>query len=244
MKETTKAKAALILCFAVLPFLIAGCVTRIDASDLTEDSESTISVSGTARAAVTPDRVEILIAVETRATTAKEAESTNADLSNGVIDAIKDAGIRADDIETSSFSLYPIYDYSEDSQPSVIGYTAAHALSVKTDNVEKAGAVIDAAIAAGANRVDSIQFTLSDQQREKVYRGVLGEAAQDAEAKAKAIAETLRLSIKGVKTVTTDYSIIPVYAGAPEVAMKREDLSFAPADVEVSATISIVYEIE
>lgn len=241
-----KATARAILLLVVLSVaLLSGCVTKIESPTFTQSSESTIAVSGTARVAASPDRAEMMIAVETRADTAKKAQQQNADLSTKVIDAIKRAGVPQNSIETASFNLYPLYDYNtEGSQPRITGYTASHSLSVKTDDAEKASEVIDAAVNAGANRVDTIQFTLTDQRRDKVYRGVLGDATLDAQAKAKAIAETLQVKIRGVRSVTTDYAFTPIYMAAPEVAMKSADSSFVPANVDVSATVNVVYEIE
>ncbi len=241
-----KATAWTVLVLFVLAVaLLSGCVTKIESPTFTQSSESTIAVSGTARAAASPDRAEMMIAIETRADTAKEAQEQNADLSTKVIDAIKRSGVPQNNIETASFNLYPVYDYNaEGSQPKITGYTASHAVSVKTDDAEKASEVIDAAVSAGANRVDSIQFTLTDQRRDKVYRGVLGDATLDAEAKAKAIAETLQVKIKRVRSVTTDYMFTPVYMAVPELAMKAADNSFVPANVDVSATVNVVYEIE
>ena len=80
-----------------------------------DPSEQTISVSGTATASSSPDTLIIVLGVESVAKTANESLSENSNSLNSVISSLSDSGISKDDIQTSNFRIYPLYDSVKDS---------------------------------------------------------------------------------------------------------------------------------
>ena len=137
-----------------------------------DPSEQTISVSGTATASSSPDTLIIVLGVESEAKTANESLSENSNSLNSVISSLSDSGISKDDIQTSNFSIYPLYDNIEDSngnwQQIVNGYRVSNILSIQTEKIDSAGDIIDVAVSSGANRVDDVSFQLSDDKLEKI----------------------------------------------------------------------------
>lgn len=157
-----------------------------------------IVTSATGEARVTPDRAHVLIGVQTRAATAAQAGADNATRTRAVIDAIKARGIPAAQIGTSEYNLYPEYDNREPPRegpqtPRVIGYVANNTVRVEVRQLNQVGAVIDAALAAGANMVNTIQFFASnvDAARRTALGEAVGRARADAEALAKAAGGSL-----------------------------------------------------
>ena len=157
-----------------------------------------IVTSATGEARVTPDRAHVLIGVQTRAATAAQAGADNATKTRAVIDAIKARGIPAAQIGTSEYNLYPEYDNREPPRegpqtPRVIGYVANNTVRVEVRQLNQVGAVIDAALAAGANMVNTIQFFASnvDLARRNALAEAVGRARADAEALAKAAGGSL-----------------------------------------------------
>jgi uncharacterized protein YggE len=157
-----------------------------------------IVTSATGEARVTPDRAQIFMGVQTRAATAAQAGADNARKTRAVIDAVKARGIPAEQIMTSEYNLFPEYDHREPPRegpqtPRVIGYVANNTVRVEVRRLDQVGAIIDAALAAGANMVNTIQFFASnvDVARRAALAEAVARARGDAEALAKAAGGSL-----------------------------------------------------
>src|SRR6476469_4904587 len=112
------------------------------------DSTQTDTVTTIGHGVVTavPDEATVSAGVRTDAATAAAALEANAKTMNAVVAALKRAG--GDDLQTQQVSLFP----QNDEQGKVTGYSAQNTVSAKSD-VAGAGALVDAAVAAGANTV-------------------------------------------------------------------------------------------
>lgn len=157
-----------------------------------------IVTSATGEARVTPDRAQIFVGVQTRAASAAQAGADNARKTRAVIDAVKAKGIPAELINTSEYTLYPEYDHdrpreAEAGGPRVIGYVANNNVRVEVRRIDQVGPIIDAALAAGANMVNMIQFTASnvDAARRDALAEAVARARGDAEALARAAGGSL-----------------------------------------------------
>src|SRR5205807_1588410 len=122
-----------------------------------------------------------------------------------LIDALKAAGIPTESIQTSSVSLAPV---TSDSGDAVIGYTASNSVTATIANVARAGEIVDAAVAAGANQVDGPNLTVSDQSA--LYKSALKAAVADAREKAQALAAASGLHVGAVSSVEEDTSSGPI----------------------------------
>ena len=138
-------------------------------------SPDTVTTTGHGVVTVVPDEATVSAGVHTQAATAAGALSQNAKLMNSVIAALKAAG--GSDLQTQQVSLYP----QTNDQNQVTAYVADNSVSAKT-KIAGAGALIDAAVAAGANTVSGPSLDVSD--RDARYRDALGKAVEDARAKA------------------------------------------------------------
>lgn len=152
---------------------------------------SVISTSATGEARYVPDRATISIGVQTRAVTAARASADNAIKQRAVIDAIRAQGIAADQISTVNYNLNAEQVYNPqagDKAPKVTGYVATNTVRVEVKKVEQVGALIDAAIAKGANDVSSLDFHSSapDSLRRVALADAYKQAAADATVLARA----------------------------------------------------------
>lgn len=167
-----------------------GSVALSHAADAQEvapfpSREKTISATGTATTKVQPDLVHIQFGVETQQETAKQALEANSVLMNTIIDAIMKTGVTESEISTSSLTIYPVYDYYEDKATGrytqeLIGYRVSNIINVQTKNLDLTAFIIDGAVASGANRVDSVYFTLSDETYLKIKDNLIGKAIENA----------------------------------------------------------------
>lgn len=160
--------------------------------------------SGQGEAKVTPDRVSVLVNVQTRASTAAAAAATNAERTKAVLDALGRLGLPKDQLSTEGYSAYPEMSYDRTGgAPRVIGYVVTNSIRAESKRVEQAGAIIDAALGAGANLINSLSFYASsiDEPRRQAIALAVASARADAEAMAQAaggrLGTLLELSTQG-----------------------------------------------
>ncbi|HET9948484.1 MAG TPA: SIMPL domain-containing protein [Longimicrobiales bacterium] len=148
-----------------------------------------IEVSGSASVEIPVDQAQVSFAMETRAATADEASAQNAEAMTRVLAAIRATGIEGLEVETFGYSLQPQYATDSLRVRSIASYVAHNMVRATIDDVEAVGQLIDAAIAAGANRVAGVSFQASDPEPARAE--ALAEAVRNARAQAEAIAEAL-----------------------------------------------------
>ncbi len=120
-----------------------------------------VTVLGESTAKVAPDTAVITFAVVTQSRQAVEAQQRNAQTSEAVRIAIEKASVDSKaEIRTSNYSLDPEQDYYSGKMPKILGYEVKNTVSVSVDSLDRVGAIIDAATAAGANSVEGIQFVV------------------------------------------------------------------------------------
>lgn len=148
-----------------------------------------VTVTGNSIVQAQPDTAIIQVAVVTQNKSALAAQEENARRSDAVVRAVRDAAGADAEVKTSGYSLQPQRVYRENQPPTITGYEARNGVFVTLTDLNRVGRVIDAASAAGANSVDSLQFILRRDQPAR--QQALTEATRDALAKAQAIASAL-----------------------------------------------------
>jgi hypothetical protein len=227
------------------------------------DLPNTLDVSADGTASADPDVADIFITVETTAETADEAQSQNAEQVSRLRLALVGTGL-VEEVTTTSFNLYPSYGYYYGAyagaepaavaesgvalyQPPSSGYTVTHNLKVHSESVNGAGKIIDVAVANGATRVDYVQFSLSDDKAEDLKQQALRNAAAKAKDKAQVLASAASVSLgKPLHISESSYFYPPVYYGREAYAfagVAEAPTQVTPGEIEVSATVSISYEI-
>ena len=174
------------------------------ASPATPGMPPSLVSSGQGEAKVTPDRVSVLVNVQTRASTAAAAAAENARLTTSVLGALGKLGLSKDQLSTEGYSAYPELRYDrEGGSPQVTGYVVTNSVRAESKRVEQAGQIIDAALAAGANLINSLSFYASsiDEPRRQAIALAVSSARADAEAMAQAaggrLGNLLELSTQG-----------------------------------------------
>src|SRR6185503_3310678 len=142
-----------------------------------------------------PDRATVSIGVQSRAATAAEASAQNSRKQRAVIDAIKARGVPAEQIGTSNFNVIPETRYDREGQaaPRTTSYLVVNTITVELRRIDQVGPVIDAALAAGANQINSLAFgvTASDSARHAALTVAVAKAKADAEVMSRAAGGTL-----------------------------------------------------
>ena len=168
---------------------LAVCATFFAASPSPAQTQSRpdavpeINTTGRGEIRVTPDRATVIISVETHASSAADASSSNSQITNATIKSVKAVTASGDAITTQSFSVTPDYDKGKPK-----GFGARNTIRVELHDISRIGAVIDASLAAGATQVSQVQFTSSQaaDTRRRAMKLAVAEARLDAEALAEA----------------------------------------------------------
>jgi len=204
----------------------------------------TIEVDGSGEARTSPDTADLDLAIDTQAKTAEEAANRNAALAAKVIDALKSKLGDKGKITTGGYSLNPEYDQRPTQKPSIIGYTAQNTVTVNTGALDLIGALIDSAIAAGANRVNSLNFSVKDDTKPRTVAITI--ATRDAHAQASALAAALGVKLGKVVKATTISEVrpIPMQRGMAMAMSAKVATPVEPGEVTVPATVSLTFEIE
>ena len=215
----------------VLPFVAATALAQAPPSPPPE----TITVSGTGRVTLQPDRYTFTAGVQTQAATVEDAVSENNTRVSAVVAALKKAGAADADVRTSGFSIFPQQDYQQGHLPRVIGYQVTNNITVTRKQVSDAGRLLQAAINAGVNTASSLSFDVSDPRRgrDEGLRAAFEDARAKAAILAAAAGRTLgramtineevmqttpppRPMMRGVMAVQAQVSEVPVESGTQE----------------------------
>jgi uncharacterized protein YggE len=211
----------------------------------------TLSVSGSVTKMVTPDKVDIVLSVETLDLLATKSQSDNASVADKVKTALESLSSVRTEVKTVSYSVNEEFEWNDFSKKSVsIGYRTVNQIQVtlKGADISSAGKVIDVAVEAGANRVSNIVFGLTDAKELEVRTNALNEAGLTAKTKADSIAKGLNVTLGKVYSISENsYYYAPSNYRSYDVSAGAEDLKnstpIVAGDVEVTASVSVQYEL-
>src|SRR5919107_1016431 len=167
------------------------------------NSNNTLFVSGTAFTKVKPDRVVISIGVETTNKTAKASLDANSELMNKTISSLRNLGVKENETSTSSFTISPNYNYTESGTIlNITGFTVTNSIQIDSSILANISSWIDAAVASGANSINSIDFRISNKLLEDTKNMLIKDAIANAEEKADIVSSALGLKVNGLKSIT------------------------------------------
>lgn len=211
--------------------------------------EHTISVSGTGRVVISPDIADLRVGVLVNRPTVKAAREAAAASMTKVVDALKKLGIADKDIQTTTISLQPVYDYSTSTNPPrLTGYQLNNAVAVTVRDLDKVGDAIDGSLAAGATTFDGVTFRVEDPA--KAEQQAREAAMAQAKSKAETLAKGAGVAIGGVASISETASPVPypVYYARDAAGAAAPDKS-TPTPVEtgtneVTVTVAVSYLIQ
>lgn len=224
----------------------------------------TVSVSGTGNVQAEPDMAVVVLGVQNEAATAREALTANNDQMEGLIAALRAAGIAQADIRTLAVQLYPRYDDrvpptplppdQPNLTPTPTGaapaapaartptYVASNTVEVTVRDLARLGQTIDDAVTAGGNSIQGIRFDIAnktallDQAREA--------AMTDARRKAEQLAGLADADL-GVVITISEYSRTPVMYEAAAMDMAQGgSVPVAPGTQTITLDVQVVWELQ
>lgn len=168
-------------------------IPQIAAAQDAKPKQGTISVSGLGTATTAPDMATMSFAVVKQGQNASDAMSDNSKALSEVLKSLKEAGIAERDLQTSNFSIQPIYRQFEPKDgvyptPEITGYQVTNGVTIRVRDLSKLGSVIDTSVKLGINQGGDVTFGNDDTT--KVVEDARKKAVEDALAKAKTLAES------------------------------------------------------
>lgn len=219
-------------------FLFAAAIAATLAGTPALALDKLLTVSGEATVSVAPDAAVIRIGVTSVGKSAREASEATAQKMTAVFGAIKDAGIAERDIQTSRLSVQPQYDPSKGGTARLLGFQVTNQVTVKIRDIDKVPAVLDRAIAAGANEMSGIEFIVSEQS--KLLDQARDDAIADARRKAELYAKAAGVKLGPVVAISEEGSGGPP---RPYAAMRAGGAPVAPGEQTLRSGVTVSYEI-
>ena len=233
--------------------IFTGCSSRAETtapkeSDLGTVAVSTVTVVGTGKLTLMPDMATVSLGVCNSATTASEAVAQNAKAMDSITAALKAAGIKDEDLQTSNYSLYPDYVYDKhDGQDVQRNYNVSNTLTLKVRELEKLGQITDAAVAAGANESYGVSFGMQEPDASRAELAML--AVKDARAQAEEYATALGMKLGAAISVTSgssadDEIIYEQRSSINSEADASVKTAFQPGTLEQFCLVTIRFRLE
>ncbi|MDQ0244073.1 uncharacterized protein YggE [Bacillus fengqiuensis] len=202
----------------------------------------TITVYGQGTIEAMPDTITMTIGITTENQNVQEALRQNSVAASQLIEALHQLGLSDQQIETSSFTINPKYDYS-DGKSTLIGYEVQHLFTITVKDVKQAGEVYASAVANGANIARNLQFQL--QNADLYYQEALKAAVQNAKEKAYTIARSLKVTLQEQPIEVIEETLSPVYERSFETKATVLGASsvppIQPGEQQIDAKVKIVF---
>jgi uncharacterized protein YggE len=208
-----------------------------------EPQTATLAANGTGTEMVVPDIAIVALGVLSEGRTARAALDANTADMTAVLKAIAGAGVNDKDVATSDFAISPLYEQNSDgsqkSPPKISGYQVSNQVRVTIRDIANSGAILDAVVTAGANRVNAITFDVADH--DGPAKKALAAAIADARAKATVMADAAGVKLVRILSVTTGGGGMMPYA-AP-MAFAAKSVPVMAGEQSVNASAQLVFEI-
>jgi len=203
-------------------------------------------VTGNAQVFVAPDQATVRLGVVRQSPSAQTAQEQANVVAQEIVNAVAKVGVPASQIQTMRLVLSPVYaPRSPDSRdaPRIVAYNATNTVSVRVENLSAVGPVIDAALKAGANQLEGVQFGLRNDLPSR--QQALKQAVEEARSKAQTMADALRVNLaevleasEGGVTILADNEPL-----AGRTMALAADTPVSPGQIRVNANVSIRYRI-
>ncbi|MEH2331430.1 SIMPL domain-containing protein [Nostoc sp.] len=204
-----------------------------------------LEVTGQAEVSVATTLTDVELGIKVQGKTATEVQEQVAQRSTAVVDVLQKLG--AQELQTTSIQLNPVYSYKDDTQ-TLTGFEGLNTLQFELPTVQS-GTAIDKAIQAGANVIQNISFTASDEALQQARLQVLSEAVKDAQAQAQAVFSTLQLTPGQIIDIDINSDDNPrpsslvsnLTADRVSAAVSTTPIIGAPQTIEASVSLDIGY---
>lgn len=208
-------------------------------------ADSSIVVTGTGETFIPADTAVVSLGVSIRNADALKAQAEANEVIARIRTALTGAGLKEEDINTGYVNLYGVYDYSGYAEK-LTGYNASSSLAVMVKDISRVGEVIDLAFGAGANMLDGVSFSASDDSAARAES--LKAAVAEAKEKAAVLAEAAGMGEPEIESIQ-ETGFISYDNGTNRFAVKAAGETatdaatiIQAAKICVSATVTVTFK--
>lgn len=205
-----------------------------------------LSVTGAGQVTLKPDIAYIYIGVHTEDPSAADAVARNNADTQKLIEALKAEGVAADDLRTTNFSIWTNTPYGPDGLSGTPVYMVDNTVYMTVRDLGGLGDLLDAAVQAGANNINSIQFDVADKTQAMTDARKAAVAA--AKTQAQELADAAGVSLGEIQTISYFDSVpYPVFDGVGRgggVESEAMSVPINPGTMQLTVTVTISYEIK
>ena len=210
----------------------------------------TITVVGEGRVRIKPDIAQINIGIEVVGDTVKGTSSEAADTMEAVMASLRAQGVEEKDMQTSGYNVWVERPYGPEGIPSdEARYHVGNTVMVTIRDLDTVGAVLDAAIEAGANNIYGVTFSVADPS--PLMSEARETAVADALAKAQELAELNNVALGEVMSISEVISPGGLYVGGIQrTAAFAEGLGgggggpISPGELEMTTQLQVTHNIQ
>ncbi|PZV14779.1 MAG: hypothetical protein DCF20_12410 [Pseudanabaena sp.] len=205
-------------------------------------NERVLTLTGRGERSVKTTKARIQLGVNVEGKTAIAVQEEVARQSNSIVSRLQKLNVEK--LQTTTVQLSPKYVYENNRQRQE-GFTGQTSVSFLVP-IEQAGAVLDAAVASGANQVEQISFIASDTELNAAKQLAIQDAIKDAQTQSSTVFSALGFTLKTIKAINISDSAIAYPSPAPRMEAMAKGASSMPIlageqKVEASVTMQITY---
>ncbi len=218
--------------------LISNEVERSRFIGLDSEHMRTVRVSGEGEVSVAPNVAKVSFAVVTEDSSTEDALNENNTRAEELINYLKNEGIEDNNIRTKGFTVRPLYEQIEDRR-TLYGYRVTNSVETYIEDMERVSSLIDGAVRAGANEVNSVQFLVEEEEEYK--NEARKKAIEDAKRKAQETSSALGVKVGRVISFSEErdyYAPIQERMDAVEGQVPIE-----PGESDITVNVTVEYEI-
>ena len=242
------ALSALLLVAALGVFAVGPLGTAVAQNQPVAPATSlprTITVLGEGTVATQPDVAQIQVGVEVKGDNAQEASAEAAETMDAILAALTKAGVATKDIQTTGYNIYVEQRTGPDGATTdEVIYHVGNSVSVTVRDLDTVGDVLDAVIAAGANSIYGVNFSVDDP--DEVMAEARSLAAEDALVRAEELAGLHGVALGEVVSISevVNGMAVPMYDSVnASMGLGSGAGPISPGELEMTARLQVVYAI-
>lgn len=209
------------------------------------NSRDTITITGEGKVTAIPDIATVNVGLSTENKVVADAQTQNSVKFNKILSDLQNLGVKAEDIQTTDYSINPVYDYKPDTGQTLRDYQVTQSVTVKIRDLTKISDVLSLAGQNGANNVSGINFTIDDP--EKLKQQAREEALRNAQMKAAALAQIAGASLGKITSFSesdeTPPSPGPMFYSKDSVGAAPVAPTIQPGSLDIVITATVSYEV-
>lgn len=203
-----------------------------------------ITVVGVGKAAGTPDVARISVGVDTDSDSVQKAVDDNKAKMAALLEALKQLGIAEKDIRTSNYSVYTQQQPSPDGRTTLsVSYRVSNQVEVTVRDVSQLGDILDKAVAAGANNIYGVNFSVEDTS--KLEADARAKAIADAKARAASLAQLAGVEVGDVLSISEVIGgVQPLYRTDVAMGLGGGGTPIQPGELSIDMSVQVTFAIK